>query len=165
LIRLQAEVRPPISQVQNAFASFEIVTKFVPYNIIFPDAYTTEGTTDDRVGKSNTVIKFEFDWATLWGITAPELFIDRYKIFMPIGTPRPIVILKVAASIKAQETADLPNVAVHDATGFCAVVMKLDPVTVIVLLIYPAFGDALMKVGAARTVKKLAAEIMLIPRG
>ncbi len=101
----------------------------------------------------------------MWGITAPELFIDTSKILLPNGTPGPIVILKVAASIKAQETADLPNVAVHDAMGFCAVVMKLDPVTVIVLLIYPAFGDALMKVGAARTVKKLAAEIMLILRG
>ncbi len=165
LIRLQEEVMPPISQVQNAFASFESVTKFVPNNIIFPDAYTTEGITDVRVGEPSTAIKLEIDWATLWGITEPEVLMERTNMLLPFGTPGPIVILNVVASIRAQETADWPNVAAHVATGFCVVVMKLEPVTVIVLLMYPASGDALMRVGAPRTVTKLAAEIMLIPRG
>ena len=62
-----------------------------------------------------------------------------------------MVIFAVVASMSTQPAAAPPTTALQVTAPSCCEVMKLAPVTVMVLLTYPASGVVLVTLGVANT--------------
>ena len=115
------------------------------------DWYPASGVNVDAVGELSTVKKPAADAATLCGLAAPAVTIVTCTVEAPALVPVCMVIFAVVASTRVQSASAPPTKALHLAAASCADVTKLAPVTVIVLLTYPASGIAPVTLGGGRT--------------
>ena len=87
----------------------------------------------DTVGAARTVTKLAADVTTLFGLPAPAVAIVKTTTLPPALVPDPITSLTLVESRRVHAAAVPPTVALHEAAASCVVVMKLVPVTVMVL--------------------------------
>ena len=127
------------------------VTKLAPPTVMVLDWYPASGVNVDAVGELSTVKKPAADAATLCGLAAPAVTIVTCTVEAPALVPVCMVIFAVVASTRVQSASAPPTKALHLAAASCADVTKLAPVTVIVLLTYPASGIAPVTLGGGRT--------------
>jgi hypothetical protein len=70
----------------------------------------------------------------LFGLPAPAVAIVKTTTLPPAVVPDPMTSLTLVAPRREHAAAVPPTVALHEAAVSCAVVMKLVPVTVMLLL-------------------------------
>ena len=85
----------------------------------------------DAVGVASTVKKSEVDVAET---VVPAVEMVTETCLAPVVVPDPMTSLTLVAPRREHAAALPPTVALHEAAASCAVVMKLAPVTVMLLL-------------------------------
>ena len=108
--------------------------KLVPVTVMVLLTYAEVGAMDVAAGAPSTATKLASDVTTLFGLPAPAVAIVKTTTLPPAVVPDPMTSLTLVAPRREHAAAVPPTVALHEAAASCAVVMKLAPVTVMLLL-------------------------------